>query len=151
MFFAANGHVECANALRFDPAVVSICLAAKHGDWLVTKALLVQGVSINTIRRHISTKGNGREKSELYTLLELVFLLSAGIHHELYTPLIAAAAHGQTEAVRHMCDMPELKTDITNLIGQTALMYAAARGDETSVLKLLATGADRWIKDLAGE
>jgi len=53
----ANGHTECANALRFDPTVVSICLAAKHGDWLVMKALLVQGVSINTTRRHISTKG----------------------------------------------------------------------------------------------
>lgn len=26
-----NGHLESANVLRFDPAKVSICLAAKHG------------------------------------------------------------------------------------------------------------------------
>jgi ankyrin repeat protein len=29
-------------------------------------------------------------------------------------------------------------------------MYAAARGDESSVIKLLKKGADRWIKDLNG-
>eukprot|EP01035_Chromulina_nebulosa_P023030 gene23030-29843_t len=52
-----NGHLEAANVLRFEPAKVSICLAAKHGDWLVMRSLMWQGVSINTQRQHFGPKG----------------------------------------------------------------------------------------------
>jgi len=39
----AHEHTEAADILRYDPQLVSICLAAKHGDWSVMKALLAQG------------------------------------------------------------------------------------------------------------
>ena len=29
-------------------------------------------------------------------------------------------------------------------------MYASARGDEASVLKLLKSGANRWVRDIEG-
>ena len=40
----AHEHAEAADILKYDPQVVSICLAAKHGDWSVMKALLAQGI-----------------------------------------------------------------------------------------------------------
>ena len=42
----AHEHAEATDILRYDPQVVSICLAAKHGDWGVMKALLAQGMCI---------------------------------------------------------------------------------------------------------
>jgi hypothetical protein len=36
--------LECADVLRYDPVHVPICLAAKHGDWNVLHALLLQGL-----------------------------------------------------------------------------------------------------------
>ena len=40
----AHEHAEAVDILKYDPQVVSICLAAKHGDWSVMKALLAQGI-----------------------------------------------------------------------------------------------------------
>jgi len=40
----AHEHAEVVDILKYDPQVVSICLAAKHGDWSVMKALLAQGI-----------------------------------------------------------------------------------------------------------
>ncbi len=126
----ANGHIDAANALRFDPEKVSICLAAKHGDWLVMKALLCQGISINATRQHVHPQ-------------------TKEILHELYTPLIAAVAYGQKDLVKQMLELPEIDVNVSNLLGQTPLMYAATRGDEALVLKLLKSGANRYAADQA--
>lgn len=127
----ANDHINAANAIRFDPEKVSICLAAKHGDWTVMSALLCQGVSINTKRNHMSKTGDQ-------------------VQHELYTPLLAAAAHGQFEVMKKILDVPEVNVNLANSLNQTALMFAAARGDEQVVLLLLNRGADRWVLDKQG-
>jgi ankyrin repeat protein len=127
----ANDHIEAANAIRFDPERVSICLAAKHGDWTVMSALLCQGVSINTQRNHMSKTGDQ-------------------LHHELFTPLLAAVAHGQAEVVKRILDVPGVNVNLANSLNQTALMFAAARGDESTVLLLLSRGADRWVLDKQG-
>lgn len=127
----ANGHIAAANAIRFDPERVSICLAAKHGDWAVMQALLCQGVSINTQRNHLNKT-------------------TEALQHELYTPLLAAVAHGQHEIVKHILNVPDVDVNLTNLHNQTALMFAAARGDENTVLLLLSRGADRWVLDNQG-
>jgi ankyrin repeat protein len=128
----ANGHIDAANALRFDPNNVSICLAAKHGDWLVMKSLLCQGVSINKTKQHINPK-------------------TKDYVHELYTPLIAAVAYGQHSLIQQMLDSlsSELDVNQANLLGQTPLMYAATRGDEGIVLKLLKVGANRKVVDIS--
>jgi serine/threonine-protein phosphatase 6 regulatory ankyrin repeat subunit B len=127
----ANGNIDCANALRFDPAKVSICLAAKHGDWLVMKALLSQGISINTIKEHYS-KDNPPQ-----------------LIHELYTPLIAAISHGQLELVKNILDeySNEINVNQCNLVQQSPLMYASILGDENIVVKLLKMGANRYHAD----
>jgi ankyrin repeat protein len=127
----ANNHIAAANAVRFDPEKVSICLAAKHGDWTVMQALLCQGVSINTQRNHQSKTTDQ-------------------LQHELYTPLLAAVAYGQTEMVKHILDVPGVDVNLANSLNQTALMFAAARGDENVVLLLLSRGADRWVLDNQG-
>jgi ankyrin repeat protein len=127
----ANGHIDAANAIRFDPENVSICLAAKHGDWVVMRALLCQGVSINTQRQHMNRAGDA-------------------IQYELFTPLLAAVAHGQMEVVRHIVSHPDVDINLANGLNQTALMFASARGDESVVLLLLYHGADRWVLDSGG-
>eukprot|EP01033_Poteriospumella_lacustris_P005584 gene5584-3993_t len=154
----ANGHMDTANVLRFDPHKISLCLAAKHGDWLVMKALLLQGISINVVKEHVHPQ--------------------KGRHYELDTPLIAAVSHGQYELVKKLLtELPTyaagsssgsgpvadtaadddmmifpqvLDVNQVNTIGQSALMYAAARGEENIVLLLLKHGADRYVKDTAG-
>ena len=66
------------------------------GDWLVMRALMWQGVSINTQRQHVGGKG---------------------VQHELHTPLIAAAAHGQVDLLKNILSLPELEIDAVNLVG----------------------------------
>lgn len=127
----ANGHVEVANAIRFDPEKVSICLAAKHGDWTVLSALLAQEVSINTERIHMNK-------------------INDTIQYELYTPLLAAVAYGQEVIVRKILEISDINVNLANPLNQTALMFAAARGDENIILLLLNHGADRWILDKQG-
>lgn len=110
-----------------------------------------QGVSVNAKLRHVSEKGT---------------------HHELTTPLIAAVSFGQLSFVRdlmtnkntilqnaylysHIRKITTRKSDSgedidingVNFLGQTALMYAAASGDEDMTLYLLKIGADRSITD----
>jgi len=150
-FALSKGHKEIAACLRFDPQKVSICLAAKHGDMNVFSALINQGVSVNAKLRHVSEKGT---------------------HHELTTPLISAVAFGQLDFIKQLMTNKEtilanafhythiLKTtklsgedvdlDATNFIGQTALMYAAAGGDEDLTLYLLRMGANRHVTDKEG-
>lgn len=95
-----------------------------------------------------------------------------GTHHELTTPLISAVAFGQLEFIRQliankdailanaffytnimkstkMCG-EDIDLNATNFIGQTALMYASASGDEDMTLYLLKLGADRYITDKEG-
>ena len=52
------------------------------------------------------------------------------MRHEVYTPLIAATAHSQSMAIERILEVPGVEIDAQNEIGQTALHYAAARGDE---------------------
>ena len=44
----------------------------------------------------------------------------------------------------------DIDIDETNFVGQTALMYAAAGGDEDMLLYLLKLGADRYARDKEG-
>lgn len=133
-----NGHNEAANVLRYDPAEVPISLAAKHGDWVVLKSLLYQGIGINTIHTHY-------EKDTNNTI----------VCHELATVLIAAVAYGQDELFKNLMGGREvrayvhdqLQVDVRNVRGETALMLAAARGSESMVLSLLRRGADRHLRD----
>jgi serine/threonine-protein phosphatase 6 regulatory ankyrin repeat subunit B len=121
-----KGFTDVYNMLRFDPKQVSICLAAMHGDWLVIQSLLLQGVSVNTRQKHHSDKG---------------------WHHERYTPLIAAVAYNKVEVVKKLLAQPNIDVNLPNLLGQTPLMYAAAKGNERLVLVLLRAGANRYLVD----
>lgn len=144
------GHKESADVLNFDPDKVSISLAAKHGDIRVTKALLAQGVSINTMRRHFVDKL---------------------IKHHLFTPLLAATAYGQIEYINFLLAYSEangvymqmqslensllkselLEINAANLEAHTALMVAAMVGHEEILLLLLNRGkANRYLVDMNG-
>jgi ankyrin repeat protein len=130
-----NNNELAADCMRFDPQKISICLAAKHGDWRVMNALLSQGVSINARKKHfVDGAGN------------------TAISHELATPLIAAVAYNQKELVTSLITNTELNVDInaTNEIGQSALVYAASLENESMVLFLLKHGANRYLKDNEG-
>ena len=63
--------------------------------------------------------------------------------------VVAAAAAGQTEAVRQLLAQGA-DVNQTDAQGRTALMLAAARGDDTLVQRLLAAGADPGITDRQG-
>jgi ankyrin repeat protein len=139
---AEHGCRGTADVLRFDPVRVSIALAAKHGDIRVTKALLLQGVTLNTRRKHFSDQT---------------------MKNQLYTPLIAASTYGQIEYINYLLDESEknekrfmnnlnsdvhrrdvLDPDLGNPEGHTALMCAAMMGHEGVVLLLLGRArADR--------
>lgn len=118
-------HRVVCDCLQFNPDSVSISLAAKHGDWRVMSALLLQGVSINELKCH--TRDGVRRL-------------------ELDHALIAAAAFGKTDLVKTMFRFCRslLNVNIANTVGQTALMYAAACGVEDLVLELLSNGCDRY-------
>ncbi|CAM9354147.1 unnamed protein product, partial [Phaeothamnion confervicola] len=75
---------------------------------------------------------------------------SRGWLHECYTPLVAACAAGHAGLTRHLLEWEVLDVNLPNLLGQTALMYAAARGFEAIVLALLAADCDRGAQDAAG-
>ena len=127
----ANGHVEATNTLKYEPAKVSICLAAKHGDWSVVSALLRQGVSIN-----FQSDAEDAQRSS-QTL-------------DTYTPLITAVAHGHVELTRRLLSIPKVNVNKVTPLNQTALIFAACKGSEPLVLLLLQAGADRTIIDAAG-
>lgn len=127
------GHQDAIDVLRYVPEKVSICLAARHGDWVVMSALLRQGVSIN-LRKPVAIAD--------FPVSEL---------HDMFSPLIAAVAYSQSELVEKILNVPLLEIDITNQRGSTALIYAATAGDESLVLMLLSKGADRYIKDATGK
>jgi hypothetical protein len=57
---------------------------------------MCQGVSINTKQQHIGPKG---------------------IQHEIYTPLIATTAHGQTDLLKNILNLHDIDIDAVNLIG----------------------------------
>jgi ankyrin repeat protein len=125
-----NNHADAVNILRYDPTQISISMAARHGDWNVMKSLLNQGVSVN-----FTPQPN----------------LSETPAPEIYCPLIAAVAHGHIDVAKNLLLIPSVDVNIVNFEGQTALMFAAARGDESMVLKLLHAGANRWLKDSKGK
>ncbi|CAM9168121.1 unnamed protein product, partial [Ectocarpus fasciculatus] len=141
------GHKDTADVLNFDPDKVSISLAAKHGDIRVTKALLAQGVTINTKRNHY---------------------IQNSLKNQLYTPLIAAATYGQKNYITFLLELSgrcgnsvkkcletanfsvsdELDVNAANPEGHTALMCAAMTGHEDVVLLLLDKGkANRDLCD----
>lgn len=126
-----NGHDDAANTLKYDPQSISICLASKHGDWTVLNCLLRQGVLINSRLRHETAH--------------------SGIQHEVFTPLIAAVAYGQQLLVEKLIQVPGIDVNLPNLCQQTPLMYAATRGDESTVVALLKAGADRNLRDIGGK
>lgn len=149
-----NKNKEAADCLRYDPSKSSACVAARQGDWAAFSALLRQGVSVN-----IRTDHPDIVKTQ---------------QHELYCPLISAAAYGQIEFLRNLLSETvlskfrlhtgleidsdkrlnehlEVNINQINSMGQTALMYAASRGDEAMVMLLLQKGANRYIKDVDGK
>eukprot|EP00981_Chlorochromonas_danica_P002428 scaffold471_cov318-Ochromonas_danica.AAC.19 len=138
----AKNHVEAANMIKYDPNKVSICLAAKHGDITVMRALLLQGVSINAIRKHYLSPPAGSSSSSRGT--------KALLEHDLYTPLLAATAFNQYQCVKYILSMDGVDINITNQIGHTALHYAAFNKNESILLRLLASGASRYLKDKHG-
>ncbi len=143
-FALENGHTDSADVLKYDPEKVSICLAAKHGDERVTRALLAQGVSLNTRRRH-STNSKPR--------------------NELFAPIIAASAYGRFDYIKFLFQESDnnakipypinfnlnretIEVDIANPEGHTALMCAAMVGHENIVVYLLVHGrANRYLTD----
>lgn len=134
MLATNNNHAAVVDVLRYDPAVVPINLAAKHGDWSVTYSLLLQGVSVNSFQRHY-------EKS------------SSIIIHSQATPLMSAISHNQVDYIKKLfAECSEaIDTNQVNLKGETALMYAAMSGNEAIVLLLLYKGADRYVVDSVGK
>lgn len=142
-----SGHKSAADVCRYDPEKVSVCLAAKHGDVGITRVLLLQGVSINTTRRHKNIAGK--------------------VKNQLYTPLIAASVYGRVDYIKFLLSISEgasdanrndecirretLLVDLQNPDGNTALMCAAMVGNENIVLLLLNRGhANRYIVDGTG-
>lgn len=128
----ANNHVDVTNMIRYDPAKVSICFAAKHGDLTVMKALLLQGVSINCTKKHLLTN----------TQL---------VQHEIYTPLHAAVAYNQYDCLKYILSADKVDINAQNLLGYTALHYAAYNKNEAIVLRLLKAGVDRYLPDISGQ
>ncbi|CAM9358252.1 unnamed protein product [Chrysoparadoxa australica] len=144
---ASRGHTRVADMLRCDASTMSICACAARGNARAVQALVKQGVDINS--RHRIRDG-------------------VGWHHARYTALIAACSAGQGSLVRELLGLTgeiatgggdgdgdgdgavRVQVNQQNLLGQTALMYAAAKGEEHLILNLLAAGASRDIADLAG-
>ena len=93
----------------YDSNKISISLAAKHGDWMILKSLLNQGVHINAIKLHYVNNDNQT------------------IIHELYTALISAVTHGQHDIIHKILQIPEIDINLCNLEGRTALIYAAGK------------------------
>jgi ankyrin repeat protein len=142
-----RGHKLAADVCRYDPEKVSICLAAKHGDIGITRILLLQGVSINTSRRHKTLTGKSK--------------------NQLYSPLIAACVYGRVDYIQFLFAVSDgafdphrndecirretLLVDLANPDGNTALMCAAMVGNEQIVLLLLNRGnANRYLVDAGG-
>lgn len=128
-----NGHDSAADCIRFDPAKISICLAAKHGDLRVIEALVLQGVSINNRKRHII---DGKDE----------------INHYLATPLIAAVSFGQKVLIKKLLSSTTfvIDVDMTDELGKSALVYATLSGEEDIVLYLLKKGCNRYLRDNEG-
>lgn len=145
-FAKYTGNQDLIDILNFNPSDISIALAAKHGDIRVSRALIAQGASINTRRKHFC---------------------GSNMKHQLYTPLIAAAAYGQIDYINFLLEVSEqnknnkqsaqpnapsifdeLDVDVVNPDGHTALMCAAMVGHEKIVLLLLNRGkANRYLVD----
>lgn len=146
-----GNHVDAINTLRYDPNQISVSIAAKHGDWTVVKALLNQGVSVNATPVIASESASKDVNASTMLSNNIGMISSSNNSPDLYTPLIAAASHGQHDIIKQLLHVPDINVNIANLEGQTALMFAAGRGDEPIVLQLLNNKADRWLRDSKGK
>ncbi len=84
-------------------------------------------------------------------------LLAAGIDpnspkHRVYGPaLVAAASRGNEQVVALLLEQPNIKVDIRDVDGQTALMLAAKHGSTRIVDMLLEAGANPIAKNRHGQ
>lgn len=147
---------ELAIILVLVTIAIMICLQ-------VFKSLVNQGVSVNAKLRHVSEKGIHHELST--PLIAAVYYDKQDFIHGVFE----LAPPSQQELARHAADQAgqddlndpssyisrtgrePLDVDCTNMLGQTPLMYAASRGNESMVLFLLKRSADRNARDGNGE
>jgi hypothetical protein len=151
-----RGNLDTISLLKYDPNTVPICLASKHGDWVVMSALLRQGISINTTRptniplvaatattntqAALMMQANAQYKQQLMQpqlpQAQAVTSVPQGqapgastkTSYETYTPLIAAVVHKKTDILQHILAIKQINLDLQNELGRTALMYATLNG-----------------------
>uniref|UniRef100_A0A7S2FV54 Uncharacterized protein n=1 Tax=Octactis speculum TaxID=3111310 RepID=A0A7S2FV54_9STRA len=130
--------LEMQALLRYDPtnlAQEDVCGLALRGDLNGVRSLLQQGVSPNAICR---LNPYGKKNGSTVTC------------DSYYTPLIGACSGGHITVVQFLLDEENIRTDLQNPAGQSALFFATiseSRQSEDIVVALLKAGASRYIKD----
>mmetsp|Transcript_8362 Transcript_8362/g.9984 ORF Transcript_8362/g.9984 Transcript_8362/m.9984 type:complete len:463 (+) Transcript_8362:90-1478(+) len=101
-------------------------------------------------KAEINNSLNGSGSSSSSRSNDLMVALSIYDGHELMTPLIAASKNGHSKVVKRLLLEPHILVDQMNVHGETALMYAAGRGDLDCALSLMQSGADSKLTDQTG-
>lgn len=122
-------HLKVAHILSADPARTTAQDTIREGNKDQTVALFKQRVDVN----HRLAIADGDPRGALIVDGE--------------TPLIAAARYNRTELMTLIFKSPELLVDLADASGKTALIHAAAVGNEEGVLLLLHHGSNRQHMD----
>ena len=136
-----------------DNGGTALMFAAIYGDVETVRALLASGADVNVVGGFdwtalmiASVKGH----------VDVVrMLIRAGADANLpdiygWTPLMRAVYGNRTEVVQALLEWPALDLEYRNDQGATALHFAAARGDERMVRRLLDRGANPLSQDSEG-
>lgn len=153
LLIAGGAALESAD----DEERTPLLTAAAYGQAEVMKLLLQAGANMNArdedgyYALHRIAHGPGKNPECAELLLERGMPVDIRTEYGGRTALMATTYFEEREAIAGKLLEAGARIDACDILGQTALMYAAKRGNLELVRLLLAAGADASLKDVFGK
>lgn len=139
------------NVREKNNGATALFYAARRGDVVMTKKLIMSGAELDALNREHQTALHIASYYGHTAVVELLLFAGANPNvisrgREGKTPLMYAARNGHAQAAKLLLESKAL-VNMQTAYGKTALMYASTHGHPDVVRVLLAYDADIAIKD----